>query len=201
MKHKEFEFLVDALKTLPSISQKSANKIAYFLLEKDEKYINDLIQRILDFKKSTKSCMLCNNLAFNSIYCDICSNNDRDNTKLCIVSHIEDVEKIEKAETFFGTYYVLNYELSLKDKNHNKKIDLLKLENLINKKQVKEILLATNMTVNGELTSSYIVKYLEQKNFDVQIYRLAMGIPFNASLDYIDWESLKYSIENKKKIK
>ena len=71
---------------------------------------------------------------------------------------------------------------------------------MINKFHIKEILICTNMTINGELTSSYIKNFIKEKKYNIELFRLAMGIPMNASIEYIDWESLKHSIENKKKI-
>lgn len=201
MKQKEFEFFVEALKSLPSISNKSAKKIAYFFLEKDEQYCNEFINRLMSFKTQMKFCVYCNNLTNNSIYCDICNHQDsRDNNKLCIVSTIEDLDKIEESQSFAGLYYVLGTEINAKDLQTSKKIDLNKLDKMINHFHINEVLLATNMTINGEITASYIKKFLIDQKYNMDIYRLSLGIPLNASIDYVDWESLKYSIQNKKKI-
>lgn len=200
MKPKDFEYFVEALKSLPSISTKSANKIAYFFLQKDEKFFNDFISRIISLKENVKFCIHCNNLTIDSLMCDICKQQNRDQNKVCIVSSCEDLEKIESSNSFFGLYYILNAEINHKDLSTSKNIDLNKLEKMINHFHVNEILIATNMTMNGELTSNFIQKSLKSKNYNIDFYRLALGIPMNASIDYIDWESLKYSIENKKKI-
>ncbi len=200
MKPKEFEYLVDALKSLPSISLKSANKIAYYLLKSDEKYYNDFISRIIDAKTNIKQCMFCNNLVSNSYSCDICRNIERRNRHMCIVTTVDDLYKIESSESFYGIYYVLENELDYKNKESLNNINFEKLMNTINKFNINEILLATNLTPNGELTASYIRKYLVEQNLNIEFYRLATGIPLNSSIDYIDWESLKFSIKNKTKI-
>lgn len=200
MKPKEFEYLVDALKALPSISTKNADKIAHYILNMDEQFYQTFINRILDAKANIKLCMYCNNLTSNSYICEICKNTDRRNKQLCIVTNVDDIYKIEKSESFFGTYFVIQNELDYKNKDSVKKIDVTKLEETINKFNINEILLATNMTPNGELTATYIKNYLLSKKLNIEFYRLAMGIPMNASLDYIDWESLKYSIKNKTKV-
>lgn len=199
MQIKEFELFIDALCSLPAISKKTASKIAYFLLQKDESYIKEFIKRIIDFKTKIKSCILCNNLTVENLKCDICLQDSRDKSKLCVVSNVEDLSKIEQSNSFFGVYYVLNFELSIKNINSNTKIDLSKLENIINFFNINQILFATNMTSNGELTSNYIKNFLIKKNYEIDFYRLALGIPFNSLIDYIDWESLKHSIKNKKK--
>lgn len=200
MKPKEFEYLLDALTSLPSISKKSADRIAHFLLNADEKFYSEFLNRIINARTKIKFCLYCNNLVSDSYTCDICSNHERRNKSLCIVTTVDDLYKIEKSNSFFGTYYVLKNELDHKNKNSVNSLDLERLENTINKLNVNEILIATNMTINGELTCNYIKKYLQEKRLNIDFYRLAMGIPFNSSIDYIDWESLKYSIKNKNKI-
>lgn len=200
MKPKEFEFLVEALKTLPSVSTKTANKIAYFLLEKDEQYFNEFINRLMSLKTNIKFCTFCNNLTNDSLFCEICKQESRDTKKMCIVSTLEDLEKIEQSQSFSGLYYVLKTEINSKDLTTKKNIDLNKLDNMINHFHINEVLLATNMTINGEITANYIKEHLISKQYNMDIYRLALGIPLNASIDYIDWESLKYSIQNKKKV-
>lgn len=200
MKPREFEFLVDALKSLPSISTKNADKIAHFILNSDQEFYNQFIERIVNAKNKIKFCMYCNNLTSNSFTCEICKNTERHNKSLCIVTSVDDLYKIESSNSFFGTYFVLKNELDYKNKKSVELLDLSLLEKTINEFKIKEILIATNMTTNGELTSSYIRKYLFEKKYDLEFYRLAMGIPFNSSIDYIDWESLKYSIKNKIKI-
>ena len=197
MKHKEFEYLVEALCSLPSISKKSAKKIAFSLLRKDDKYFDEFIKRLIDFKKNIKFCSICNNIADNSLLCSICNNENRDKNKLCIVSSIESLEKIEESNSFFGIYYVLDESQIQNKTNHT---FLSKIEYLINYFNTKEILIATDMTRKGHEISNLINKFLYEKKFDISIYRIAIGIPSNAALDYMDWESLKHAIENKRKI-
>lgn len=200
MKPREFEFLIDALKSLPSISTKNADRIAHFILNCDKKFYNDFIERIINARNKIKFCIYCNNLTSDSFTCEICKNDERHNRKLCIVTSVDDLYKIESSNSFFGTYFVLKKELDYKNKKSIDELNLELLEKTINTFNINEILIATNMTTNGELTCSYIKKYLNEKKYNLEFYRLAMGIPFNSSIDYIDWESLKYSIKNKIKI-
>ncbi|MDE7075572.1 MAG: hypothetical protein K2O21_02965, partial [Malacoplasma sp.] len=131
MKPKEFEYFVEALKSLPSISTKSANKIAYFFLENDEKFYNTFLDRLVSLKSNIKFCMNCNNLTSNSLYCEICNSSSRDSKKLCIVSYLEDLEKIEQSNSFSGLYFVLNSEINHKDLSSVKKLNFEKLETMI----------------------------------------------------------------------
>lgn len=186
MRPKEFEYFVEALKSLPSISTKNANKIAYFFLENDDSFYNSFLNRLTSLKTTIKFCNNCNNLTTDSIYCDICNTESRDKEKLCIVSYLEDLEKIEQSNSFSGLYYVLNSEINHKDLKTSKKINLEKLESMVLKYHIKEVLICTNMTINGEVTCSYIKNFLKEKKFNVEIFRLALGIPMNASIEYID---------------
>lgn len=200
MKVKEYEYLIDALKSLPTVSTKSANRIANHLINSDKEYFNELVNRMIEAKTRIRFCQYCNNMVVNSFSCDICKNTERHNRKLCIVSSIDDLYKIESSESFYGTYFILKSELDYKKKESVKNMNLEQLEQTINNFNINEILIATNMTTNGELTAKYIKNYLNQKSFNIEFFRLALGIPLNASIDYIDWESLKFSIKNKTKM-
>lgn len=186
MKNKELEYFIEALKSLPTISNKSAKKIAYFFLENDEYFYNNFIDRLVKFKTKTKFCNQCNNLTEDSLFCDICKNIDRDRNKLCIVTQIESLEKIEESNSYSGLYYVLKNEINHKNLKSAKQIPLDGIDNIINKNHIREVLLATDMTINGELTANFIKKHLIEKKYNLDIYRLALGIPLNSSIDYID---------------
>lgn len=201
MRTKEFEFLVDILKALPSISTKIAERIAYFLINSDEIFFNSFIERLIDSKMKIKLCKYCRNFTSNEFNCTICSNNERKNYKLCIVSSIEDLYKIENLNIFFGTYYVLHGEINYKKKETIEDIKFGEISHLIDEFNIKEILMATNMTINGDITATYLKKLIDDKFLNkIIIYRLAMGLPINSSIDYADWESLKFSIKNKIKM-
>ena len=198
MKPNQFEYLVDALKSLPSIGTKVAERIAYFLINQDEKYIAEFTKRILEAKNEIHYCKQCNNFSPVEL-CDICTNSLRDNKKLCIVSNIEDLNKIEQTNAFTGLYFVLNDEINVKA---NKKIEssiVKKLLNLLNEKSFKEVILATNFTINGEATALFFKKIINEVSSNTQIYRLAVGLPINSALDYADEFTLKNAIKNKTK--
>ena len=195
----EFEMLVDALKSLPGVGTKNAKKWAFFLLQQDQKYIDDFIKRIKDAKTNIIKCKYCSNFG-NRDECDICSNDYRDFTKLMIVTTNEDLERIESANIYNGLYHITNGEVSLR-KNvviEHTNIKIIK-ERVLNG-SFKEIIIATSYTHDGEVTADYIVKMLEDIK-DIQIYRIGFGIPLNSSIDYADDETLKQSIANKRKIR
>lgn len=199
MRPKEFELLIDAIKSLPSIGTKAAERIAYFLVHQDSEYINEFINRINTAKLNIKFCKQCGNFSLDDL-CAICSNANRDNQKLCIVNSIDELNKIEQTGSFDGIYFVLNDEINLKTK---KNIDSLVVKKLIDycaKKQFKEVLIATNFTINGEATNIYLNRLIKDILPHVETYKLAIGLPVNSALDYADESTLKYAIKNKIKI-
>lgn len=198
MKSISFEFLVDALKSLPSIGKKQAERIAYFLLLQDKKYVYEFINRITNAIEKNKFCQQCNNFASGDL-CEICSNPSRDQTKLCIVASIDDLEKIEATNEYIGLYFVLNEEINVKTKTSINSNTIKKLMSLVNAKSFKEIIICTNCTINGEATAIFLKKIIEQIQPNTVVYRLAVGLPINSSIDYADNETLKLAIRNKTK--
>ncbi len=199
MKPKEFEYLIDAINSLPSIGGKVAEKIAYFLINQDEKYLCEFINRIKQAKLKIKYCEQCNNFSYEKL-CPICLNNERDNKKLLIVNNINELNKIEATGVFDGIYFVLNDEINVKTKkNINEKI-IKKLVLLCKKKIFNEIIIATNFTINGEATNIFIKKLLSQILPNAIFYKLAIGLPINSALDYADDITLKAAIKNKIKV-
>lgn len=199
MKPKEFEYLVDAIKSLPSVGSKAAERIAYHLIHAEQSYVDEFIKRISNAKNSIKFCKQCGNFAIDDL-CPICSNPERDNNKLCIVNSIDELNKIESTGCFNGIYFVLNDEINVKAK---KKIDseiIKKLMNYCANKDFKEIIIATNLTINGEATNIYLNKLLKDILPACTTYKLAIGLPVNSALDYADENTLKYAIKNKTKI-
>ncbi|MDE5552948.1 MAG: recombination protein RecR [Malacoplasma sp.] len=200
MKPNQFEILVDAFMSLPGISKKSAERISYFILQKDQEFFTKFIDRIIESRLKIKFCATCNNLTDDSFRCEICLNQDRHDKSLCVVTTVEDLYKVEQSESFYGLYYVLQSEINYKKPETASLIDIDKFENMVNNFQINKIIFATNMTINGELTANYLKNYLKEKKYNIEFYRPAIGMPANASIDYMDWESLRYSIKNKTKL-
>lgn len=194
----EFEYLIDAIKALPGIGTKSARKIAFFLLKKDYSFIKEFINRINNARDQIKTCINCGNWSKDTV-CDICDSNLREKNKLCVVSTVDDLTTIESCQAFNGVYHVLGGELSKLKKIEPEMLNLHSLLKRIKNEKISEILIATNFTIEGELTANYIKLML--KDVKVKIYRIGFGLPINSSIDYADNMTLKLAIENKSKIK
>jgi len=194
----EFDQLVKSLKALPGISQKQAEKICNFLINQSDEEIYGLIDSIQKLRSTLHFCKYCQNITSDEI-CDICSNELREQNKLCIVSFSEDVQKIEDTNTYSGLYFVLHEEINVKKATGLNKKTTKKLFDLLNKRKFNEIILATNWTPNGEATAFFLKKVINELLPNANIYRLAVGLPINSALNYADNETLSQAIKNKTK--
>lgn len=200
MGHKpiEFDYLVDALKSLPGVGYKNATKWAYFLLEQDSNYIDLFINRLKNAHNKIKNCHQCNNLTTKDL-CDICTSSNRDTTQVCVVNSIEDLQRIEDSNNYHGLYFVLKEEVNPKQPDANLKC-LVSLYNYIsNCHGVKEVIIATNFTISGQLMAKKIVDLLTP--CAIKIYRIGFGLPLNGAIDYADDETIKYALMNKSYLK
>lgn len=194
---KTIDSLIQCYKKLPTIGEKTAIRLALATLELDEDVIDIFAKSLIDSKKKVKRCIKCHNYTEDEL-CDICKDETRDHSLLCVVDDSKSIIHFEKSEAFSGVYYILN-DLISSDNNYDP--EALKIENLINnidENNVKEVILAVKPSVEGETTSLYISKLLEKK--DVKVSRIALGIPLGADMDYVDSLTLELALENRKEI-
>lgn len=194
----EMEYLIDALKSLPGLGRKTATKWAFFLLEQDEMYIDAFLKRIKNAHQKIKHCKNCFNLTTQEI-CDICNDQQRCLNQLCIISTVEDLQRMEDSGNYSGLYFVLNGELSVRNRDYNLKRLTYLSNHIQNNPHITEVIIATNFSMNGELTSKKILEVLEK--FNLKIYRIGFGLPLNSSIDYADDETIKYALINKSKLR
>ena len=197
MKSELYQKLFFELKKIPSLSKKQISKIIEYFLECSESNILDLNSLILNFKRSTKKCSICNYLN-NQDICYICSDNTRDK-KLMIVEQSADIDKFEELKIYKGKYFVFDTFYDLKENNDHffKLIDELK--KLC--KSYNEIILAFNLSIIGRLTMEMIKKILYKDFKNLEIYQLSSGLPLNGSVEYADPTTLKESLDNKINLK
>jgi recombination protein RecR len=199
MKIKELDYLIDAIKSLPGIGSKQAKTVALFLIHQDAVYISEFIEIIKKAKSAIHQCLQCNIMTSDGEMCHICSDFTRDVTKLCIISSYEDFCKIEESKTYNGLYFVLNDEINAKKNSNIKNSTIEKLCNLLKTYKFSEVIIATNLTSNGETTAVYLKKIILSILQNANIYRLAIGMPVNSSLEYADQTTLKHAFQNKTK--
>ena len=180
---KSFVNLVNNLTMLPGVGEKTAERYVYSLYERDLNEIENLSESLIDFKKTIRNCNVCGCLSDYDT-CEICSDSSRDISTICIVEDSKSVFFIEKTKKYNGYYHVLGGLISPID---GKNPEDLNISNLLNERisdDVKEIILALNPSIEGEVTSMYIQKLLENKN--IKVSRLSYGIPMGGDIEYLD---------------
>lgn len=194
---KSFEQLVNTLTILPGVGEKTAERFVYSIYEKDIEEIENLANALIDFKKNIKVCEICGCLSDTEI-CNICDNKKRDNSTICVVEDSKNVFFIEKTGKYDGLYHVLNGLISPID---GKDPDDLNIMSLIDKRinsNIKEIIIALNPSIEGEVTSLYIQKLLEKYN--IKVSRLSYGIPVGTDIEYLDPVMITKAWEDRKVI-
>ena len=180
---KSFTDLVNNLTILPGVGEKTAERYVYALYEKDDQEIENLSDALINFKKTIKNCSVCGCLSDTEI-CDICSDKSRDKSTLCIVEDSKNVFFIEKTKKYNGFYHVLNGLISPIEGINPEDLNISSLVNDRINEDVKEVIIALNPSIEGEVTSMYIQKILEKKN--VKVSRLSYGIPMGSDIEYLD---------------
>jgi recombination protein RecR len=189
--------LIKALKRLPGVGEKTATRYAFYILNAPDNEIRDLTTTILNVKEKLRLCSQCFHLT-DTDPCQICSDQRRDPSRLCIVETPLDLMAVEKAAHFRGRYHVLHGVLSPLDAIGPDDIRLPELLNRVKAEQITEVIIALNPTVEGEATATYIRDRL--KDSGVLVSRIAYGIPIGGSLEYADPLTLTRALDNRKEM-
>lgn len=184
--------LVDQLSKLPGLGQRSATRLAFYLLNQSEKDLAALAQTLKELKTKTKTCRQCFNLTGGADFCAICSDRKRQQNLICVVEDILDIIPIERTRQFGGVYHVLGGLIAptdgiMPDKLHIKEL-LARVKRLTDKKISVEIILALNPTTEGDTTALYIERQL--KPFSIKITKLNRGLATGSDLEYADENTL-----------
>ena len=188
--------LIDQFARMPGVGKRSAARMAFHILKISEKDANSLASAIIDAKKSIKYCSVCCNLT-DTDPCSICSSARRDVSSICVVEDARDVIAIENTHEYKGQYHVLHGVISPMDGVGPEDIKIKELLSRIDE-NVKEVIVATNPTVEGETTAMYISKLL--KPFGVKVTRIAHGLPMGGDLEYADELTLTRAMEGRREI-
>lgn len=189
--------LIDSFKKLPSIGEKTAERLSFAVMNMSEEDINSFSKAIIDVKLKIKKCSICDNITENEI-CDICSDSSRDSDIICVVEDSKNIISLEKMGSYRGKYHVLNGLISPMDGKGPDDIMLDSLLQRIKKENIKEIIIAVSPTLEGETTSLYISKLLEP--FKITVSKIAYGIPIGADMEYLDPMTLSMAMSNRNKI-
>ena len=191
------ENLVDALKILPGVGPKSALRLTYFLLQRNRKGAKNLSEKISNALEQLMHCELCNNFS-EEPKCSICLSDKRDVSTICVVEMPTDLLMLEETHSYDGLYFILMGRLSPLDGVGPNDIHLGKLINRIKNSNIKELILATNFTVEGNATAQYIKELF--KDVDIKTSRIARGLPMGGEIEYVDSGTLAQAIVERKAI-
>lgn len=189
--------LLDELERLPGIGPKSAQRIAYWILNEDRVDATRLAQAIIEVKDTVHFCSRCFNYAQDEL-CDICASSKRDQNTICVVSEPRDIPPIERTGTFSGVYHVLGGALSPLEGIGPDDLHIAELLARLNNPSVAEVILATNPNIEGETTASYLARLI--KPLGVKVSRLASGLPVGGDLEFADEVTLGRAIESRREL-
>lgn len=191
------EKLIQSFEKLPSIGNKTAARLAFYILNASEEETNDFISSIVNAKKNLKYCSKCYNIS-DTDPCPICSNPKRDQSEICVVEDVRDIVAMEKTHEFRGVYHVLHGSISPMNGVGPDNIKIKELLARLMDGQVKEVILATNPRVEGEATAMYLSKLI--KPLGIKVTRIAHGIPVGGDLEYTDEITLTKALEGRREI-
>ncbi len=186
--------LMEHFAALPGVGRKSAQRLAFFVLDMPQEQAEDFAAAILEAKKTIHNCKVCQNLTDKEV-CDICASTERDGSVICVVENPRDVMAFERLQEFNGKYHVLHGLISPLDGVGPEQIRIKELLVRLQDTDVSEIIMATNPTIEGEATAMYISKLL--KPLGIKVTRLAFGIPVGGELEYTDNSTLNKALENR----
>jgi len=191
------EKLIEQFRRLPGIGHKTAVRLAFSILDFSPEEAKDFANAIIDAKEKIHSCEICQNISDTPV-CSICSDDKRDKSVICVVEDPKSVMAIEKTREYSGVYHVLGGTVSPMNGVGVEQLKIRELVQRVAENEIKEIIIATNPSLEGETTAAYISKLL--KAFDIPVSRLALGIPVGGELDYADEITILRAIEGRRRM-
>lgn len=192
------ENLINELTKLPGIGRKTAQRLAFFILAMPEHSAKDIAKAIIDVKEKARFCSRCFNITDTEL-CEICRDDSRDKTKICVVEEPSNILVIEKSKTFHGLYHVLLGAISPIDGITPDKLKIAELIEHIKTDSVAEVILATNPNTKGEITAQYIKEIL--RPFQIIVTRIAYGLPIGSDIEFADEVTLSKALEGRREMK
>lgn len=186
------EILVNQLASLPGVGEKTAFRLVLHLLKQPKNQLIDLADSLVNIAHNVQECVICCNITIGNNLCNICTKSQRDESVICVIASIQDLVAIEKSSIFTGRYHVLHGVLQPINGIGPNQLRFKELMQRFNNTSIKEIILATPSSIEGEATALYIKELLQ--NHNLQISRIATGVPVGGELQYADKLSLVKSL-------
>jgi len=189
--------LIEQLSKLPSIGIKTAQRLAFYIIDMPFENVNELAKSIIEAKKNIKYCSVCSTITDNDI-CNICSNSDRNKNVIMVVENPRDMAAYEKTRNYNGLYHVLHGAISPINGITPSDLKIKELLQRLENTEIEEIIIATNPNVEGEATALYLAKLL--KPLGINVSRIANGVPVGGDLEYVDEVTLSRALEGRRPI-
>ena len=194
MKSTEIDLLIQLLSNLPGVGPRSARRIILYLIKNNNNLMKPLSDTLYAVSNKIKICKSCGNYCVED-QCDICKNEKRDKSLLCVVEDVADLWAIERGKIFNGIYFVLGGTLNAIKGITPEKLNIKKLFERLEKKDIKEVILATSITTSGQTTAHYLLNNI--KKLDIKVSRIARGVPAGGELDYLDEATLGQALNER----
>lgn len=191
------EILIEQFAKLPGIGRKTATRLAFYVLNSSDGDAKAFADAIINAKEKVKCCKICQNITDSEI-CSVCGSPKRDKSIICVTESPKDVISIEKTNEYHGLYHVLHGAISPMDNVGPNDIKIPELLERLKDDEVKEVIMATNPTIEGEATAMYISKLI--KPFGIKVTRIAHGIPVGGDLEYADEITLTKAMEGRREM-
>lgn len=191
------ELLIEQFRRLPSVGRKSAERMAYSILDYSKEEAELFANAIIEAKENIKRCKVCHNFSEDEI-CPVCADEERDRNILCVVEDARDIISLEKVKNYNGVYHVIGGTISPMNGVTPDDLNIKTLMLRINNDGIDEVIIATNPTVEGETTALYISKLI--KPLGVKVSRLAYGMPVGGELDHADEVTIMRALEGRKEL-
>lgn len=189
--------LIENLAYLPGIGKKTAQRLAFHIINMEDKKVSDLADSIMRAKENLTYCQVCCNIADSPI-CSICGNPSRDNSTICVVEDPRDVAAMERIREYNGKYHVLHGTLSPMDSISPEMLRIKELVARMSNTDLKEVIIATNPTIDGEATAMYLARII--KPIGIKVTRIAHGLPVGGDLEYADDVTITKALEGRREL-
>jgi len=189
--------LINEFSKLPGIGRKTAQRLAFHVINMDIKDVTGLSKALVDVKNEIKYCSVCCNISDSEV-CPICANSHRDPSTICVVEDPRDVAAMERTKDYSGRYHILNGVISPMDGIGPDMLNIKELISRLGDGSIKEIIMATNPTIEGEATAMYISRLV--KPMGIKVTRIAHGLPVGGDLEYADDVTISKALEGRREI-
>lgn len=189
--------LIENLAQLPGVGRKTAQRLAFHIINMPEKKVSDLAESLTNARKNILYCESCCNITDTNI-CDICKNDTRDDSIICVVEDPRDVAAMERIREYNGKYHVLHGTISPMDSITPEMIKIRELMSRLSDKNLQEVILATNPTIDGEATAMYIARLI--KPLGIKVTRIAHGLPIGGDIEYADDVTITKALEGRREL-